>query len=248
MTSVCLIGNSHVGALKLGWPLIEADFPGMDLDFYASAGASLDLVVSGGHIEPASEGVRARLAYTSGKSGDIEPGYDAYVVCGLLLSSLRAGRAYRVKKAEQNSKDVARATAKEACLAAARDCLRSLLFADVLAKLRQITTAPIFLIGTPLPALERHANMKKFSNGLRMSLKEAYEAASETIAGECNAQFLRQPEETVGPIELTTRSEFYLLSPEQVSQEKAVHTHMNAAYGAIVLRDVLERIRALGTT
>lgn len=245
MTSICLLGNSHLAALKLGWPQIEADYPGMTLDCYASAGDSLDLVVSGNHIEPANEGVRARLAHTSGKSGDIEPGYDAYVVCGLLLSFVRAMRVYREKTAELRSSGMAPAAAKEAGIDAVCDALRPLLFADVLAKLREITAAPIFLIGTPLPALERHPNLENAGEKMRASFRAAYETASGRIAKEFKAQFLRQPQETVGPIELTTRSEFYLLGTEYVRTEKAVHAHMNAAYGAIVLKDVLERIRAL---
>lgn len=245
MTSVCLLGNSHLAVLKLGWPQTEADFPGMTLDYYASAGDSLDLVVSGNHIEPANEGVRTRLAYTSGKSGNIEPDYDAYVVCGLLLSFVRAMRAYREKSAEVRANGMAHMAAKEAAIDAACDSLRPLLFAEVLAKLRQITAAPIFLIGTPLPALERHPNMENFGEKMRASLRAAYETASERVAKEFDVQFLRQPEETVGPIELTTKNEFYLLGTEYARTEKAVHTHMNAAYGAIVLKDALERIRAL---
>ena len=79
MTSVCLIGNSHLGALKLGWPSIAADFPEMELDFYASAGDSLAFSVSGNRLEPVTEDIRKRLAYTSQKTGDIEANYDAYL-------------------------------------------------------------------------------------------------------------------------------------------------------------------------
>ncbi len=70
MTSICLIGNSHLGALKLGWPSIAAEFPEMNLDFYASAGDSLDLAVMAGRIEPTTDAIRQRLAYTSEKSGE----------------------------------------------------------------------------------------------------------------------------------------------------------------------------------
>jgi hypothetical protein len=245
MTKVCFLGNSHLAVLKLGWPQIEADFPHMALDYYASAGDSFDLVVSGNHIEPANEAVRTRLAYSSGKSGDIEPDYDAYVVCGLLLSSVRAMRAYREKSVEARSNGLAQADINEAGIDAIYDAMRPLLFADVLAKLRQITAAPIFLIGTPLPALERHPNLEKLGEKACSNFRTAYETASERIAKEFNAQFLRQPEETVGPIKLTTRSEFYLLGAEYVRKDKAVHAHMNVAYGAIVLRDALEHILAL---
>ncbi len=46
------------------------------------------------------------------------------------------------------------------------------------------------------------------------------------------------------PSGLTTRKRFYLLPPEEVAKESTLHTHMNPGYGAIVLRDALERIAA----
>jgi len=50
MTSVCLIGNSHLAVLKLGWPDIQASFADMELDFYAAAGGSLAVTVSNGRL------------------------------------------------------------------------------------------------------------------------------------------------------------------------------------------------------
>jgi len=245
MTSVCLIGNSHLGALKLGWPSIEAEFPQMELDFYASAGDSLGFVVSGNRLEPATDAIRQRLAYTSEKSGDIEANYDAYVVCGLLLSFVRAMQSFRqtlstLRNSEQRYRDITVAATNNI-----HDLLRPLLFADVLTKLRQITKAPIYLIATPLPALERHPEIEKYGGYLKSTLLPAYHKACERIAQEFDATFLAQPSETTGPIEFTTRKEFYLLPPHNVAEEKAVHTHMNAAFGAIVLKDALERIRAV---
>lgn len=38
MTRIAIIGNSHVAALKMGWDLIEADYPHLTVVFFASAG------------------------------------------------------------------------------------------------------------------------------------------------------------------------------------------------------------------
>ena len=96
MTSVCLIGNSHLAVLKLGWPDIQVRFVDIDmeLDFYAAAGGSLAVTVANGSLVPADDATRKRFAVTSGKSGDIEPNYSACVLCGLMLNAMTAARAY----------------------------------------------------------------------------------------------------------------------------------------------------------
>lgn len=246
MTSVCLIGNSHLGALKLGWPSIVAEFSKMEQDFYASAGDSLELAVSGNRLEPATHDVRQRLAYTSGKSGDIEANYDAYIVCGLLLSFARAMNAFRKTVSELRASGQTFKVITVTATDSMHESLRPLLFAEVLAKLREITKAPIYVIATPLPALERHPEFENLGGYLKSTLLPAYHTACERIVHEFNATFLPQPAETTGPLEFTTRKEFYLLPPENVAAEKAVHTHMNAAFGAIVLKDALEHIRDAG--
>ena len=38
MTKIAIVGNSHVAALKMGWDLIEKDYPHLDIVFFASVG------------------------------------------------------------------------------------------------------------------------------------------------------------------------------------------------------------------
>lgn len=240
MTTVCLIGNSHVGALKLGWPEIEAQFPGFTLDFYASAGQSMQLEVRDGKLVPPTPEIRKRLAATSGKDGDIEAGYDAYVVCGLTLSSMRALHAYNANFAASGKagvQDFARAM---------EPALRGAIAVDVIAKLRQITRAPIFLIGTPYGAFVRHEQLweKLKSRGHEEAVARAYDATCNKIAEELSAVFVPQPPETVAENGFTTREAFFLFALDYVRGEKAEHTHMNAGFGAVVLRDVLVKARA----
>ena len=78
MRKICLIGNSHLAVLKLGWPQIQAQFSSMELVFFAVAGLSLQLEIVGGKLVAPDERIRKRLAVTSERDGDIEPGYDAF--------------------------------------------------------------------------------------------------------------------------------------------------------------------------
>ena len=245
MTSVCLIGNSHLAVLKLGWPDIQSSFADMELDFYAAAGGSLELAVSNGCLVPADDTTRKRLAITSGKSGDIEPNYSAYVICGLMLSAMTAVRAFTRRLAELRTVHQVQAATDADFDGPVYDALRDTLAIGVLRKLREITAAPVFLIATPLPAYERHVEMWDRLTKQKQDerLARVYNAACDRVAREFDAMFLPQPPETIGENGLTTPSEYHLLPLDYVRTEKAPHTHMNQTYGGIILRNALQKIR-----
>jgi len=244
MPTVCLIGNSHVANLKLAWPFVEAEFPGVRTVFFASDGTTMELDVVSGKLAARADYVRERMATTSGTSGDIEPIYDAYVVCGLTLSSMRTINTYSATM--QRLRAAGRATSASADDIAhgmAPQVVGSLAF-DIASKLRRLTCAPIFVIATPLTAYERHPDMwRRFeTRGVVDLLADAFSRACHNAAREIDAVFVPQPAETVGPNRLTTRPRFYRLPVTEAAVERANHAHMNAAFGIIVLRDVLQRI------
>jgi hypothetical protein len=241
-----MIGNSHLAILKLGWPDILAMFADMELDFYAAAGGSLALAVSNGCLVPADDATRKGLAVTSAKSGDIEPGYSAYVLCGLMLRAMTAVRAFKRRLAELHSAHQAKAATDADFDSVVFDALRDTLAIDVLRKLRVITAAPVFLIATPLPAYERHPEIwdRLIRQKQNQRLARVYNAACDRLAREFGAIFLPQPPETIGENGLTTPAEYYLLPIDYVRTEKAPHTHMNQAYGGVILRNALQEIRA----
>ena len=148
MAAICMIGNSHLAPLKRGWPEVQSAFPDFALDFYASIGGSLQLEVSDGRLVAAHEKLHVHLATKSGKSGDIEPTYDAYVVCGLGLQAMSAIEAYMVRLVQLRESGTAKAKRTEDLIAAMELVLRASLAVDILSKLRRITAAPIFLIPT----------------------------------------------------------------------------------------------------
>ncbi|HWA89331.1 MAG TPA: hypothetical protein VG889_04810 [Rhizomicrobium sp.] len=246
MITVCLIGNSHVANLKKALPSVAPDFPGIETAFFASEGVSMELDIVDGKLRGRAQHVRDRMAMTSGTDGDIAPIYDAYVACGLTLSSMRAIRAFhKMLKDSEPAVRKKRFTPEEVAEIMAPAIRGSLAIAAV-DKLRRLTQAPIFVIATPLAAYERHDELWQGleKRGRLELLEAAYTLACTGEAAAHGAVFVPQPLETIGPNVLTTRPEFYLTSPEAVKDEAAQHAHMNTAFGAIVLRDVLARIAA----
>jgi hypothetical protein len=245
MIKVCLIGNSHVGTLKYGVPEVQPEFPQVSLTFFASAGTSMDLVVKDGRLCATTSGIRQRMAMTSQTDGDIAPIYDAYIVCGLTLSSFRSLRTVRPTVEALREAGRHRDVKTEDIADGMLDAVLGSMAFDVLAKLRQLTPAPAYVIATPHVSYERHAEVWERQQEAKIEmLADAFNLACRWGAEDANATFLPQPAETVGPNLLTTKAEFYLLPLEKVKEETAIHTHMNAAFGAIVLRDALQRIVA----
>jgi hypothetical protein len=234
--------------MKMGAPEVQSEFPEYSLVYFASDGLSLKLEVSGGKLVAPESHIRGLLAMTSRGDGDIEPFYDAYVVCGLGLSSMRAVRTVSRTAAQWQIAGRTNPPTLEDIALGMEAPVRSSIALDVVSKLRQLARQPIFLIGTPLTAYERHASLwdkMKAKNKKRDEfLAAAYLLACKRVAQSYEATFVPQPAETIGPNALTTRPEFYRLAPEQVRVERAHHTHMNPAFGAIVLRDVMKRIDA----
>lgn len=244
MTNVCLIGNSHVANLKLALPEVQPEFPDVRTTFFVSDGLSMELEVADGQLRGREEHVRRFMALSSGTDGDIAPVYDAYVICGLTLSSLRAIRTLRATLDALRAEGRARDARVEDIAQGMDATVRKSLAYGALTKLRTLTDAPVFVIATPHAAYERHAAMwdsQLIAPRIAM-LAEAFNLACTLAMEEHNATFVPQPAETVGPNALTTRPQFYRLTPDEVRAENAHHAHMNAAFGAIVLRDVLNRM------
>lgn len=244
MIKVCLIGNSHVANLKKALPGVAPDFPDIETVFFASEGVSMELEIVDGKLRGRVQHVRDRMAMTSGTDGDIAPVHDAYVACGLTLSSMRAIRAFQRVLKELPPGERGKVFEAEEVAQIMAPAIRASLAIDIAAKLRAIGAAPVFVIATPLTAYERHADLwQGWEKRNRVAMLEAaYTLACHGAAQAHGAVFVPQPPQTIGPNVLTTRPEFYLTSPQEVKLEAAHHAHMNTAFGAIVLRDVLERI------
>jgi len=72
---LCIIGNSHLAAIKLGWDQVGAEFPWLQPQFFgARADALLDLHAEGGRLVPATPDLAAKIAYVSGGGWQHRPG------------------------------------------------------------------------------------------------------------------------------------------------------------------------------
>lgn len=139
---LCILGNSHIAALKSGWERIKDDFPGTTLTFFGSRRKRLgDLTIERDRLIPKNEFVRKDLALTSGGQEYVAPSeYDAILIFGLYFN------AFFKNKDEfysQQSLNVAFSRRD------ATTCMR------VFAKLRKIDKRTIYIGHVPLAAAKQ---------------------------------------------------------------------------------------------
>jgi len=138
MTTICIIGNSHVGSLKMAWDNISPRYPTMDITFFAQRGYGLkDLRIEQQSLLPTSEVLASALQFTSGgKTGIDTRLYDVFLIYGLFLTPyFQADKPFYSQAVLQH---------------ALYDHVEGSLSFKVLKQLRSITDKPIFAGHDPL--------------------------------------------------------------------------------------------------
>ena len=84
---ICVIGNSHVAAIKSAWDEISCAHLSHELHFFAAPRSDLrDLELVGSYLAPKTEELAKNLTYTSGGKAKIELDiFDTFLICGLGL-------------------------------------------------------------------------------------------------------------------------------------------------------------------
>jgi len=245
---VCIIGDSHTAALKRGWETLRMEWADIELEIFSASRTLLEYIaVEGNTLVATDRRLRNYFAHSSGGKTEIAPDYDVYVLCGLGLSPHNVTYVYNRCRAFHHALEPKLPLVSGAMLRAAiasqldvSDAFR------MLRTLRQITGAPALLIASPLPA---RARTKEFwpeveKNGDVSDLLSVFRSVCASVLREMNAEFIRQPEETLAD-ECATRDEFGRNAERLFPGHPDDYSHMNGAYGAIILRAVLERIAAL---
>lgn len=101
---LCVIGNSHVAAFKLGWDQLaaqkDARIAGLAPTFFGAPRDGVKAVaVREGRLVPLSESVAAHFVRLSGGRSEIDPIlYDGFLLVGLGASMKRVLRLYRTHR------------------------------------------------------------------------------------------------------------------------------------------------------
>jgi hypothetical protein len=233
---LCLIGDSHLAAVSIGWnTLAAAEYPNVEAVFLASPGKSMrHIKVQDGALVPGTEELARHFERTAHVPA-IDASYDLYAVYGLEVSVQICPGLWQAFRDAKRAREID--TAVDAGLIAAT------IAGQVLPRVREITDRPLVLMATPMPAeirsVDKWAEARRNGDDARMAA--FFTRSCRAFAESAGAEFMPQPEETLTS-PLHTRDEY---AAEQARFSKRVEAlggdgiHMSAAYGAAVMRALL---------
>jgi hypothetical protein len=248
MTRICVIGNSHIAALMLGWKQMECDYPSTRFTFFGAPKLQMQyLTVSLGSLVPTTEILRQYIRET-GSSEKIGGDYDFFLVCGLQVNANQIRPLYEKYRAEGFAADD-RAPISDSCFVRSlQGCLTGTLAIDTIAKLRLITSAPIALMPQPFPGENCSRRSVLGAAGDKRDDKcvaELFYSACRNLARDLELRMVHQPATTKsGPLQ--TKQTFcggsVLLRGLDRLHPGSESKHMNADYGQVMLREALSSL------
>jgi hypothetical protein len=214
-TRVCVIGNSHVAALKGGWESIKETVSQARLTFFASHSNTLEaLEADGACLVTKDRGVAASLKRTSGGASRIDPrDFDIFWIHGL---------RFELRALDQRlSAAVVDATCHDSFALSHNGKLARML--------RKLSRAPIFVTHCPLRVSARDLDFRRSQH---IPYLEAIDRIATIFADE-KLIFGAQPAATIAPDGWSTRSNYTrsAVNLRGGDAPKDNRSHMNSAFG-----------------
>lgn len=267
---VCFLGNSHVAALRdawrqgpdrwpIRWPGLEAGFVGAHKDLL------LRTELRAGRLVPADAAAAAAFRDLSGIEDVDLAAWDAFVITGCLVSVATAANTYRdcrwvglpsVAAHPDLASAPERLSSRAAARAAIEAAMASRLGPRLAAHLRAMTDRPILLTSQPrvsaaIKARRRtvtRAHHIALGNDDAAGLSAMFEAAAARVVAGAGALFVPQPAGTIEDHILTAlpymQGARRLTARGRAAQPEDDIMHANAAYGALVLDQVVAVLTA----
>lgn len=223
-----MIGNSHIGCIKLGWDEVANDFPDTDLRFFASAGDRLREMEVRDSMLAAPNGslLFERIFETSGGKSEIVPSeYDAFFIIG----------GWKIWRLDNR-------TSSAVLKLYANETITGAMCCDIAFKIRSMTDKPIFVGHNPLKALPAGTVAKFEKNAMpyRRIVTEAEKAVSDG-----DIKVVRQPEETrsseFSTLEVYAKGSRRLRGKHEHPDREL--SHMNSQYGRIYTSALLKLVQ-----
>jgi hypothetical protein len=237
---ICVLGNSHTGALKRSWDeLISSEFKERyDITFFAARSNNLaDLRVKNGELVTENEITQKSIEFTSGGLSTIKlDAYDAYLIYGFVRPYIKSDSFYSNRVTSQSIKDhFINRTGYQ-----------------LLKKIRMCVETKVYLGHIPFPSSEKQDNWVSLSHTYEQ-YEQGVNIVNNNFFEEMNSTLIKQPSETLAKINRNTLSKFSKGSLRLAIGEssvidphwKADNVHMNDEFGKIWLENFLNTIEEL---
>jgi len=237
---LCVIGNSHITALKLGWDRVPSD--DVSVTFFGAGDPAWqtkrkNLRLTGRTLIPTSKKLAESFRWTSGGQRNVlVDDFDRLIVVGLGFSP---ENMLRIAKAFAFWPDESRHLISRECFAqAVMDSLMCCKAAGIAQRL-----PGTLLVPQPFPGLRAAAAM---GDCPWQDLAVLWRECATRAAGLLQALVAFQPEETVAR-HVFTNMRFcrgsVMLTPDLSREHRKTEVaHMNADYGELMIKRIVERI------
>jgi len=245
MSRLCVIGNSHVVAVREGWRDAGQLAERFSKSFYAAPGELMtDIQLRDGKLVPGSAEARKSMEVISGAS-EIDPGaFDAFLLVGLHVRLHLVAQIYRTHRLAADAGPNHQVISAGALGAAIAGQIEQTSGIKVASKLKSVTAAPIFLIPEPLPGEIIIEKDDFWAGAFLATIHRFYMEQLRRVTKSYNVELATQAEETITRGGLTKAA--YLSGAIRLVnnklQEKGQWRHMNAQFGAEILREMLPRL------
>lgn len=231
---ICVIGNSHVAAIKLAHEALGPN-PPHKMTFFAGLGRRIaSFNASNGLLIPPADDhkIKFAISVTSGGLTEIDPAlYDQILIIGM------SGGLHKMVST------VSRPLSEGAKACATKDYWQAAQLPSLLQNLRKITQKPICIGAPPLLAEARQCNTSTDAYSSFISLSNSL------FFKDFNAQLIGQPVETIvngnaTEINFSRMSERLIEGKGDfaIHHPEGENSHMNQSYGTLWLKQYLKII------
>jgi len=238
---ICVIGNSHLAALKQAWDQLTFDYREIELVFFgARASAMTHLEVQNGCLVPTNEETRQDIYFTSGGQSLIDiNGFDAVLLYGLACDTHIFSPALATHRVG-NIADTTRKIMSLSCFTRiCEDRVRRSLMFKIASLVRSVSGVPIFISPSPFPSRSCVEDTSGKWNILAANycqpIQQGYYDGINRAFQSFEGIFLPQPGDTVTDF-LFTKTQFSKGSIRLIEGLSSAHpdddyNHMNKDYG-----------------
>jgi hypothetical protein len=248
---ICVMGNSHLACLKLGWQRASARHADVELTFFGTPGLGFQgMKLLGGRLVPASAEVAADMRWTSGSAEIALERFDVFVLVALQFAPTRVSQvarhfSYVDERLDPRKRLVSRACIEQAVL----DGLQSSIAISLARAIGSSTSRPVILLPQPHVSAAWRAT-EAFQSGFRDApagcwplLAALWRDCASRTARDAGADVLFQPRETVEDSFFTQhrycRDSVMLAEGYSRRHPDDDFVHMNAEYGEILIETLL---------
>ncbi|MGE0697490.1 MAG: hypothetical protein AB7O57_00170 [Hyphomicrobiaceae bacterium] len=248
----CVIGNSHVGAIKLAWEELGGHCGPIDaMTFFAAKSLDMAALKPSGNSLTTDDPELRKALIRSGGSMEIDCArFDFIMVHGSYfgMSALGSALSTHHPKALHGKLHIT-----TGCLSQIwEDELETTLAFKLLALVRSVSNMPVVMSVNPLVGSglqdTGHSHWGFLDTIDRTVYDDCFVPAAQRLCRRLGVHYLGQPRETLDPARPYTLLQ-YSTEPAGLNGKfaniKIDHAHMNGVYGKLVLRDLVALLAAV---